>query len=118
MRQAVSDTGTVRLSQAGLLCARGHVDAVYEILEAASFEHLFTPVGVLPFGELSLNAVFKPNFAAMRRDKRFVEICARLGLCAYWAESGEWPDCVAEVAPFYDLKAEAVRALKSRPGSL
>ena len=113
MRRSVSDTGTARLSQAGLLAERGHVDAVYEILETASFEHLFKPHGMLPFGELGVNVLFKPGSAALRRDRRFVELCARLGLCAFWAESGEWPDCVAEVAPAYDLKAEAMQLLKA-----
>ncbi len=113
MRQSVGETGTARLSRAGLLCERGYVDDVYHILESASFAHMFTPEGAMPFGDLGLNVLFKPGFAAMRRDRRFVELCARLGLCAFWAESGEWPDCVAEVAPFYDLKAEAIRALKA-----
>ncbi len=107
MRQSVRDSGTARLSQAGLLAERGHIDADYEILESASFEHLFTPHGSLPFGELAVNVLFKPGSAALRRDRRFVELFARLGLCAFWAESGEWPDCVAEVAPFYDLKGDA-----------
>ncbi len=111
LRQLVGDTGTTRLSLAGLLCERGHVDAVYETLETASFDSLFTPEGVLPFGELGLNALFKPRFAALRRDRQFVTLCARLGLCAFWAESGEWPDCVAEVTPHYDLKVETARVL-------
>ena len=113
LRQSVKDTGSARLNLAGLLGDKGHVDEVYEILETASFDHLSTPEGVLQFGDLGLNLLFKPRFAAMRRDRRFVELCARLGLCAYWAESGEWPDCAAEVAAFYDFKAEALRVLRA-----
>ena len=113
LRLSVKDTGSARLNLAGLLGDKGHVDEAYEILAAASFAHLFSPEGVLMFGDLGLNLLFKPRFAAMRRDRRFVELCAHLGLCAFWAESGEWPDCVAEVAPFYDLKAEVMRVLKA-----
>ena len=40
----------------------------------------------------------------MRRDPRFVELCARLGLVDYWLTTQRWPDCVDEVAPYYDFK--------------
>ena len=113
LRQSAGGGGIPRLSLAGLLTERGNADEVFDILEAASYASLFVPQGLMPFGELGLNALFKPRFAAMRRDKRFVGLCAHLGLCAFWAESGEWPDCVAEVAPFYDLKVEAMRVLKA-----
>jgi hypothetical protein len=40
----------------------------------------------------------------MNRDPRFVDLCARIGLCDYWVASERWPDC-AEWLP-YDFKAE------------
>ena len=42
----------------------------------------------------------------VRRDPRFASLCARLGLVEYWTKTGHWPDCVEEVAPYYDFKAE------------
>jgi TolB-like protein/tetratricopeptide (TPR) repeat protein len=50
--------------------------------------------------------------SALRRDVRFPRLCAALGLADYWRESGDWPDCVDEVAPFYDFKAECAKALQ------
>jgi TolB-like protein/tetratricopeptide (TPR) repeat protein len=49
---------------------------------------------------------------ALRRDVRFPKLCAALGLAEFWTESGVWPDCVNEVAPYYDFKAECAKALR------
>jgi TolB-like protein len=111
LRQAVRDTGTVSLAQAGMLGGRGHVGEVYDVLDTASFAHLFTPEGSLPPADFGLNILFSPLFRALRRDARFARLCARLGLGHFWAANGEWPDCADEVAPFYDLEAETRRAL-------
>jgi TolB-like protein len=111
MRRQVRETGTTGLTPAGVLCARGQADAAYDILGTASFAHLFQPDGCLPPGEFGLNVLFSPRFTALRQDIRFVGLCARLGLCDFWASSGEWPDIAAEVAPWYDLEVEARRVL-------
>lgn len=50
--------------------------------------------------------LFMPNSEILRRDRRFAEVCVRLGLYECWRDTGRWPDCVKEVAPLYDLKAE------------
>ena len=110
-RRAVRDTGTVSLAQAGILAGRGHAGEVYDILDTASFAHLFTPEGFLPPGDFGLNILFSPLFRALRQDGRFARLCVRLGLGQFWAASGEWPDCADEVAPFYDLEAETRRVL-------
>jgi TolB-like protein len=44
------------------------------------------------------------------RFKRFPALCARLGLAQYWLESGQWPDCAAEVD--YDFKQACADALR------
>jgi hypothetical protein len=46
---------------------------------------------------------------AMMRDVRFVRLCAKLGLCDYWVNTGRWPDCADAVATYYDFRAEARR---------
>ncbi len=51
----------------------------------------------------------------MRRDRRFVKLCAQLGLCDYWVKTGRWPDCADEVAPYYDFRAEAQRYVAHGP---
>lgn len=103
----VTMTGTLSLGRLGLLVREGYVDEVYGLIERASFDRLHTPEGRLPMGELSLNVLFTPLFASLRRDVRFVDLCARLGLTHYWVESGQWPDFAAEVADRYNLMAEA-----------
>jgi TolB-like protein len=53
--------------------------------------------------------LFTHGSPKIRRIPRFVRLCARLGLVTYWIERDAWPDCVAEVAPYYDFKAECLR---------
>jgi tetratricopeptide (TPR) repeat protein len=53
--------------------------------------------------------LFRPGFAHVRADPRFMQIAAELGLVHYWRTSGEWPDfCIDETLP-YDCKAEAAK---------
>jgi TolB-like protein len=62
-----------------------------------------------PTGPATTIGLFMPNCEVLRRDVRFAEVCVRLGLYDCWVETGLWPDCAAEVAPLYDLKAECAR---------
>ena len=117
MRDAVSSGATVSLHWAGLLCARGYGEAVFEILETASFAHLFEPQGRLAPGEMGLNMLFTPLFAAMRRDVRFMDLCAKLGFVDYWARAGQWPDFAREVAGYYDVAAQSARLLAASRSS-
>lgn len=55
-------------------------------------------------------ALFGVPTEALRRDVRFAEVCVRLGLYRYWQDSGEWPDCAEDVAPWYDFRAECEKA--------
>ena len=56
-------------------------------------------------------ALFGVPTEVLRRDPRFAQVCAGLGLVAYWTETGDWPDCAADVAPWYDFRAECERAV-------
>lgn len=58
------------------------------------------------------SGLFLPNGEALRRNKRFAEVCVRLGLYDFWLGTAEWPYCVDELAPFYDLKAECAALAK------
>jgi TolB-like protein/tetratricopeptide (TPR) repeat protein len=44
---------------------------------------------------------------AIRRHPQFVELCDRLGLVAYWTETGTWPDCANDTSLLYDFRKEA-----------
>lgn len=76
----------------------GRVDQVYQLLEDPSFQ---------PFVEL--DDLFRPTFAGVRADPRFMQAAARLGLVRYWRQTGYWPDfCTSEKLP-YDCKKEAAK---------
>ena len=49
-------------------------------------------------------ALFGVHTEALRHHPRFAEVCVRLGLHAYWLESDQWPDCIEDVAPWYDFR--------------
>ena len=60
-------------------------------------------------GHSNMAILFGCHMPRIRHDVRFVRLCARLGLVDYWIRTGAWPDCVEEVAPLYDFKAECLR---------
>jgi hypothetical protein len=51
--------------------------------------------------------LFAAAYPELRADRRFVKLCARLGLVEYWLATQKWPDC-AEVVP-YDFGAECAK---------
>ena len=53
--------------------------------------------------------LFRPQFDALRKDRRFMVIADRLGLVDYWRTSGKWPDFCAESDLPYDCKTEAAK---------
>jgi len=55
------------------------------------------------------DALFRPDFAGVRADPRFMQITARLGLVRYWRETGYWPDFCTSERLRYDCKTEAVK---------
>ena len=76
----------------------GRVDETYQLLEEPGFQ---------PFVETDV--LFRPDFAPVRADPRFMMIAARLGLIRYWRESGYWPDFCSNEKLHYDCKAEAAK---------
>ena len=103
-------TGTVLIGQLLELHSLGAVDETFDLVDRASFAHMFDPDGPPPLGgSFTPAAMWLALYEPMRRDRRFVDFCAKLGLCDYWVKSGRWPDCAdASVLP-YDFKAECRR---------
>jgi hypothetical protein len=87
------------------LSALGLVDRAFQLAERASFDHMFEADGRLPSG--SFPGTVLGRWSALNKTPRFVALCDRLGLCAYWGQTQRWPDCV-DWAPF-DFKAEVRR---------
>jgi len=54
--------------------------------------------------------MFAPLTRNLRRDPRFMQLAARIGLAAYWRQAGVWPDFCADPTLPYDCKAEAAKA--------
>jgi hypothetical protein len=76
----------------------GRVNEVYGLLEDPTFQPL-----------IESDVLFRPDFAAVRADPRFMQVAARLGLIRYWRITGYWPDFCAEEQLKYDCRKEAAK---------
>ena len=104
---AVESGALGHLAAYGSLSALGDVDRAFQEADLG-----FTPAMLQqpssPAGP-STAGLFGPPAAAMRRDPRFMQLAARLGLVDYWRASGHSPDFCAEPGLPYDCKAEAAK---------
>ncbi len=101
-------TGVLPLFEFAKLYVFGLAEQTFELLAQSSFDYMFDPEMGSPNGAEGPAMIFDAN-NPMIRDIRFVGLCARLGLCAYWVESDHWPDCADEGLLPYDFKAECRR---------
>jgi len=53
--------------------------------------------------------------APLRRDPRFMQLAARLGLVDYWRTSGHWPDFCSEPGLPYDCRDVATKLAALHP---
>jgi hypothetical protein len=109
LRRQSEQSGRITFDCLVIAAELGETDAVMEIALRAQ---LGLPRGEADPRGASANdpaLLFMPFSRCIRRDPRFVQVCARLGLVDYWRTTGEWPDCVAETQPHYDFKAECAR---------
>lgn len=103
--ELLEKTGTMPLNLVLSIAAFGFPDRALDLAERASYDYIFDPKGDRP-------SVYYPGtilgpWSEVIKSPRFVQLCARLGLCDYWVRSGAWPDCVEWVP--YDFKAEVRR---------
>src|SRR5262249_51397464 len=112
LRRSLERDGTIQLIRLVIAYAIGLQDETFEIIEKATFTHMFDPHGRPPSGVGNPGVIFtRTAIHAMIRDIRFVGLCAKLGLCDYWVKTDRWPDCGDEVP--YDFRSE-VRRLAAR----
>ncbi|MBX9884720.1 MAG: hypothetical protein K2X68_07085, partial [Novosphingobium sp.] len=104
-------TGTITLSLVTGLGFIGLPDQAFAMAEQADYSHVFDPAGPSP--SLFYPGVALGPWSCLLSHPRFVRVCHRLGLCRYWQDSGQWPDCAAWV-PF-DFKSAVRRAAESGP---
>jgi TolB-like protein len=99
---ALDKTGTVSLNVLEAFGFLGYPERAFEMVEHASFAHVFDPDGPLP--SAAFPGVILGRWSTLNTTPKFLDLADRLGLCAYWRESGRWPDCAEWLS--YDLKAE------------
>jgi hypothetical protein len=101
-------TGSVDVSRLVYAAHLGLVDEAYRTAETARLgppgaaDDIMGPDGYRPA------LLFHAGMPELRNDRRFVPLCARLGLVDFWLATGTWPDCVDEVP--YDFRDECEKA--------
>jgi tetratricopeptide (TPR) repeat protein len=83
----------------------GRMDEAYRAMQAPeAIDSLFA----------SRHILFRPYMRTIRADPRFIALTAKLGLLAFWRESGQWPDFCADPQLPYDCLAEAAKLRTER----
>lgn len=93
------------------------VDLLDQAMAVHPPHQLWTQWSVETLGNSGTSIFFMPDTANVRAHERFLPLCARIGLCGYWAETGAWPDYIVDAPDRTRLEAEVRRlardALKS-----
>lgn len=105
-RKRFDKTGHANLDALVYAAYLGAADEAHEIGARAKFGPADNDVATMGYDAYRTSILFYAPFPELRRDPRFVRLCAKLGLVEYWLATQHWPDCVDEVAPYYDFKAE------------
>jgi hypothetical protein len=115
LRQTFAAKGTVSTLEFGFAFVLGRKDEAFDLVEKASFAHLFDLQGAPPSQGGNPGTMFLDyGKIDVAHDIRMMRYCAKLGLCDYWVNSDRWPDC-ADTVP-YDFRAEA-RRLAAKPAA-
>jgi adenylate cyclase len=112
MRKDRRATGMIPIGLGPFAARIGKTDEAYDILDTCDFSPLSRPGGRHLPGDAGLQLLFEWFAKPMRCDPRFAGLCAKFGLASYYLESDHWPDCVTEVAPYYDFRKECAEAVK------
>ena len=118
-RRDLEAAGTLRLDLLVSLYNLGLADETFELIDQTSFAYMSDPEQRWPSGTLHGGYIF--NVSANHRmmaDARFPRLCAKLGLCDYWAKTDRWPDCADEGVLPYDFKIECRRLAAARRAPL
>ena len=111
LSRTLDETGAMPLHTLATAAGLGYVEECFEIIDRTSFDSMFNEEADAPAGMYNPGIIFdRQYFAPLMRDRRFVRLCAKLGLCRYWLETDRWPDCAKFLAPYYDFRAEVQAA--------
>ncbi|HEY2388914.1 MAG TPA: hypothetical protein VGK30_18310 [Candidatus Binatia bacterium] len=104
----VQKTGCVDVSRLVYAAHVGLVEEAYAAVERAYLGPRGTADDVMGPDGYTTGMLFWHGMPEIRHDRRFVKLCARLGLVEFWLATGKWPDCAEEVP--YDFRAECEKA--------
>jgi adenylate cyclase len=114
-RRRFEATGYADLLQLQLAADAGSADEAHAIAARAKFGPAGNDRDQLGTDAYRPGPLFYYSSPLLRRDPRFVDLCARLGLVDYWLTTQQWPDCVDEVAPYYDFKLQCAKVAAAPP---
>jgi TolB-like protein len=111
----VARTGSVDVTRLVYAAHLGLVDDVYRIVETAQLGPRGNVDDVIGPDAYRTGMLFWKGMPEIRNDRRFVRLCARLGLVEFWLATQKWPDCADETP--YDFKAacEEARTIPKEP---
>ena len=111
---SLAEKGGVEPSTLLFLHAVGLRDEAFALIGRSEYPHIFDPYGRFVDNVGYSSGIIFLRFAReMRLDARFIELCHKLGLCAYWLDTGNWPDCADDPDLPYDFR-HAVRCAVGR----
>lgn len=111
-RDELAQTGNVSEATLSELCELGLNDAAFKLMERASFDYVVDPEKPWGGAPRAWQIFSLTLSASLMRDARFPNLCARLGHCDYWTQTGVWPDCAEPGVLPYDFRS-ACEALAS-----
>ena len=116
LQHTLAEHGTLPLPLLLTSMALGLKEEVFAAIETADYGLLFDEDGPDPSGPYSPSVIFDVAYnGEMIGDRRFVRLCAKMGLCDYWVAVDRWPDCAERVRGDYDFEAEVRLCLERRP---
>ncbi len=101
-------TGCIDVSRLVYAAHLGLVDAAYDVMDKAYLGPRGNADDVMGVDGYTTGMLFWHGMPEIRHDKRFVKLCARLGLVELWLTTQKWPDCTDDVP--YDFRAECEKA--------
>ena len=101
-------TGGIEVSNLVYAAHVGLGEDVFRLAETARLGPRGASDDVMGVDAYRTGLLFWKDMPEIRNDPRFVRLCARLGLVAFWLTSGKWPDC-ADTTP-YDFRSECEKA--------
>lgn len=104
----VKKTGSVDVSRLVFAAHLGLIEEAFQLAENARLGPVGSADDIMGPDGYRTSLLFQIYMPELRNDRRFLRLCARLGLVEYWITTGKWPDCADEVP--YDFKAECEKA--------